>query len=140
MLDDSSQRSESVTGEARPGAARPASPKPKAHSDKLPPFPLAAAGLSVFSAIIAVAFLALWLVDANSALAVIQTLAGVCILVGLAAIVVGGLILNNNRRSDSQMPGSNWARVSVIAGLLLLGVTVILPLISALRVLVGSET
>ena len=138
MPDEFSQTSERAAVAATPEPAREQASKSQSAADKLPLLPLAAAGLSVFNGIIAVGFLALWLIDGNSALGVIQTLAGLSILLGLAAIVVGSLILNNNRRSESTMPGSNWAKVSVIAGLFLLGVTVMLPLISALQVLVGS--
>jgi len=105
---------------------------------KLPGFVVAAAGLAVFDAIIAVGYVVVWLADTRTGMAIIQTLAGVSILLGLGAIVVGSLILNSNRRTGNTMPGSPWARVSIVSGLLLLGVTVILPLISALAVLIGS--
>lgn len=100
---------------------------------------LTAAGLTVFDTMMALAFVVVWLLDRDSALAVIQALAGVAILLGLGAIVTGALVMNHNSRSSVPMPGSNWAKFSMGAGLLLLAATVMLPLISALLVLVGTD-
>lgn|GEM_PF-4985664 len=112
----------------------------KESAEKLPGFVVAAAGLAVFDTLMAAAYLFIWLGNGQAALLVIQALSGVSILLGLSAIVIGALIFNSNRRTGRTMPGTPWARAGIAAGLFLLGVTVMLPLISALSVLVGSGT
>lgn len=112
----------------------------KQSADRLPGFAVAAAGLAVFDTLMAAAYLSMWLWNGQAALMVMQTLSGTSILLGLSAIVVGSLIFNSNRRTGRTMPGTGWARGGIAAGLFLLAVTVMLPLISALSVLVGSGT
>jgi hypothetical protein len=107
--------------------------------ERMPPLALASAGLAVFDAFMAVSFLAFWSIDGRSALAMIQALTGLAILLSLGAITVGSLVLVSNKRHSIVTPGTGWANASVVAGLLLLGLTVALPLISALQVLVGGD-
>ncbi len=133
MPDESTSGIDAPT-EPPPGASAASKPQAK----KLPGFAVAAAGLAVFDTLLAIAFLFMWLGNGQAALVVIQTLAGVSILLGLSAIVISGLIFNSNRRTGKAMPGTVWARAGIAAGLFLLGVAVMLPLISALSVLVGS--
>lgn len=120
------------------GAAA-AEAKVRPEAQKLPPLPLAAAGFAVLDVLIAAAYIGMWAVQRETALAIIQAMAGLSMLLGIAPIVIGGLILNQNRRTESAMPGSSWANVSILSGLLLLAATVLLPLISALAVLVGGS-
>lgn len=132
MQEDSSKEALSSTG--GPGSDQAS----KAAKPAL--LPLIAAGLSVFDGILGLGFVSMWVIDATSAMSLIQTLAGACILLGLSAIVVGGLVLNSSSRTGNRAPGSGWARASIVSGLFLLGVTVLLPLISALSVLVGAQS
>lgn len=121
------------------GSAPGASPlKSKAAPEEtLPPLALACAGLAVFDALIAGALIVTWTMQPQMVLTIIQTMAGVSLLLGVAPIVAGGLILNHNRQNYMVQPGTSWARVGIMSGLLLLAATVMIPLISALALLVG---
>jgi hypothetical protein len=118
-------------------AGQPAASEGKASTD-LPSIVLAVAGLSVFDSIIIVVFLSLWAVNPEAMLAVIQTLAGIALLLAVAPIVIGGLVLHTNKQTGTVMPGTPWAGVGMLVGIILAGLTLLIPLLSAVRLLLGG--
>jgi hypothetical protein len=113
-------------------------PDAKEPSSDLPPMILAAAGLTVFDSIIIVVFLSLWAVNPEAMLAIIKTMAGIALLLGVAPIVIGGLILHTNKQSGTVMPGTPWAGVGILVGVMLSALTLLIPLLSAVRLLLGG--
>lgn len=106
---------------------------------KLPPLPLAAAGLTALNALLALACLGLFLWDYRAATRTIQGTAPLLALLGIAAVTVGATILVKNKRSGRAMDGSIWANPAVVAGLLIMTAAVFLPLLSALAMLVDDS-
>jgi hypothetical protein len=127
-----------------PGAFSDLQGTPSARDEKpsgdLPGMILAAAGLTVFDSIIIVVFLSLWAVNPAAMLAIIKTMAGIALLLGVAPIVVGGLILHTNKQSGKVMPGTPWAGVGMLVGIMLSVLTILIPLLSAVRLLLGNPT
>jgi hypothetical protein len=119
-------------------AGQPAAVKDDKASTDLPGIVLAVAGLSVFDSIIVVVFLSLWAVNPEAMLAIIQTLAGISLLLAVAPIVIGGLVLHTNKQSGTVMPGTPWAGVGMLVGIILAGLTLLIPLLSAVRLLMGG--
>ncbi len=107
-------------------------------SGDLPSIILAVAGLTVFDAIIIVVFLSLWAVNPAAMLAIIKTLAGIALLMGVAPIVIGGLVLHTNKQSGNIMPGTPWAGVGILVGVILSLLTILIPLLTAVRLLLGD--
>ncbi|MCB9384394.1 MAG: hypothetical protein H6509_07245 [Bryobacterales bacterium] len=105
---------------------------------KLPPLPLAAAGLASLSGLVTLASLALFLWDAAAATPIIQRAAPVMVIAGIAAVVIGSLILRKNKRTGFTMEGSQWASPAIVTGLLLMTAAVFLPLLDALSMLVDE--
>ena len=126
-----------------PGAFSDTLDTPAVESQKpggdLPSIVLAVAGLTVFDSIIIVVFLSLWAVNAAAMLAIIKTMAGIALLLGVAPIVVGGLILHTNKQNGSVMPGTPWAGVGILVGVMLSGLTILIPLLSAVSLLLGNQ-
>jgi hypothetical protein len=118
-------------------AGRPAELDEKTSSD-IPAIALASAGLSVFDAIIIVVFLSLWAVNPEAMLAIIKTMAGIALLLAVAPIVIGGLIMHTNKQTGKAMPGTPWAGVGILVGVILAGLTLLIPLLSAVRLLLGD--
>lgn len=117
----------------------PPAPAAKASAD-LPSIVLAAAGLTVFDSIIIVVFLSLWAVNPDAMLAIIKTMAGIALLLGVSPIVIGGLIMHTNKQSGTVMPGTPWAGVGILVGVMLSALTILIPLLSAVRLLLGNPT
>jgi hypothetical protein len=115
-----------------------ATPDAEKQSGDLPSIVLAAAGLTVFDAIIIVVFLSLWGVNPEAMLAIIKTMAGIALLLGVAPIVIGGLIMHTNKQTGKIMPGTPWAGVGILVGVLLSLLTILIPLLSAVRLLLGN--
>jgi hypothetical protein len=107
-------------------------------SGELPTIVLASAGLTVFDGIIIVVFLSLWGVNPEAMLAIIKTMAGLALLLGVAPIVIGGLIMHTNKQSGKIMPGTPWAGVGILVGVLLSLLTIMIPLLSAVRLLLEN--
>lgn len=118
-------------------AGQPAANEEKPSSD-LPTIVLAVAGLAVFDSIIIVVFLSLWAINPEAMLAIIKTMAGIALLLGVAPIVMGGLVLHTNKENGTVMPGTPWAGVGILVGVLLAGLTLLIPLMSAVRLLLGG--
>lgn len=118
-------------------AGQPAQSETESSTD-LPSIVLAVAGLSVFDAIIIVVFLSLWAVNPEAMLAIIKTMAGISLLLAVAPIVIGGLVLHTNKQTGTVMPGTPWAGVGILVGMILAGLTLLIPLLSAVRLLLGS--
>ena len=59
-------------------------------------------------------------------------------LLGIAPILVGGWILDRNRKSGGKLPGAAWARWAVLAGGLLTTVTILIPLTAAVSRITGG--
>lgn len=109
-------------------------------STDLPTMILAVAGLTVFDSIIIVVFLSLWAVNPVAMLAIIKTLAGIALLLSVAPIVIGGLVLHTNKESGTVMPGTPWAGVGILVGVMLASLTLLIPLMSAVRLLLGGPS
>jgi hypothetical protein len=121
-----------------PGAVPGAQLGDEKQSSELPSIILAVAGLTVFDAIIIVVFLSLWAVNDEAMLAIIKTLAGIALLLSVAPIVIGGLVLHTNKQSGTVMPGTPWAGVGILVGVMLAGLTLLIPLLAAVKVLLGG--
>jgi hypothetical protein len=107
-------------------------------AQKLPPLPLAAAGLTALNAMVTVASFALYFWDSRAATPIIQRAAPLLVLAGIAGVVAGGVMLVKNKRRGRDMDGSKWATPAVIAGLGLMVAAVFLPLLFALSMLVDE--
>ncbi len=118
-------------------AGQPAAAEEKS-GNELPTIVLALAGLTVFDSIIIVVFLSLWAINPEAMLAIIKTMAGIALLLGVAPIVTGGLVLHTNKQTGTTMPGTPWAGVGILVGVLLAGLTLLIPLMSAVRLLLGG--
>jgi hypothetical protein len=123
--------------EAPPASAPPTAVPPRAQ-DKLPPLPLAAAGLAALNGFLTVTSFALFFWDAAAATPIIQRCALMMVLAGIAGVVTGGVMLVKNKRSGFTMEGTQWANPSIIAGLLMMVAAVFLPLAFALSMLVNE--
>ena len=123
--------------EAPPASA--SSPAASAAPEKLPPLPLAAAGLTALDGLVTLASFALFVWDSNAATPIIQLAAPFLVLAGVAAVIVGGIIQVKNKRSGFTMEGAKWAAPAIIAGLLLMAAAVFLPLFYALSMLVDES-
>ena len=108
-------------------------------SGKLPPLPLAAAGLTALNGLLTLACFVLFVWNYRTATPIIQRSAPLLVFFGVAAVVVGAVILIRNKRSGRTMEGSIWANPAVVAGLLLMTASVFLPLLSALAMLVDES-
>jgi hypothetical protein len=104
----------------------------------LPSIILASAGLTVFDSIIIVVFLSLWAINPEAMLAIIKTMAGIALLLGVAPIVIGGLVMHTNKQNGTIMPGTPWAGVGILVGVMLSALTILIPLLSAVRLLLGN--
>ena len=104
----------------------------------LPPPAMAAAGFAVFDAMIALGVFWLWIVRRDDALTLLQRTSGLFALAAFAAIGVGVWIALSNRRSGRRMPGSGWAAGAIAAGLCLLAVLVLVPMVAAFSLLIDS--
>lgn len=114
------------------------SPADVGQGGDLPSIILAVAGLTVFDSIIIVVFLSLWAVNPEAMLAIIKTMAGIALLLGVAPIVIGGLVMHTNKQSGRVMPGTPWAGVGILVGIMLSALTILIPLLSAVRLLLGN--
>jgi hypothetical protein len=108
---------------------------PQYKPGEMPSTALAAAGLTVFDSILIVVFLGLWSLNPEAMLAIIKTMAGITLLLAVAPIVIGGLILHTNKQTGTVMPGTPWASVAMIVGTILGGLTLAIPLLTAVRML-----
>ena len=107
---------------------------------KLPPLPLAAAGLTALDGLLTLACLGLFVWDSQAATPIIQSSAPFLALAGAAAVIAGGIVLVKNKRSGREMDGTIWANPAIVVGLLLMTAAVFLPLLSALAMLVDEST
>ncbi len=105
----------------------------------LSPAVLIAAGLAVLDGVLALLFLALWAAQPDHLLSTLQSMAGICLLLGLAPILVGGWLLDRNRRKPGGVPGIVWARWAVLAGGVLTSVTLLIPMMAALSAITGGS-
>lgn len=124
--------------EAVQASTPPAAVSPRAQ-DKLPPLPLAAAGLAALDSLVTIASFTLFFWEATAATPILQRAAPFMVLAGIAGVVAGGIILVKNKRSGFEMPGTQWATPAIIAGLLLMVAAVFLPLVFALSMLVDES-
>ena len=99
---------------------------------------LIAAGLASLDGVLAVTLLGLWAFSPDTALSTIQAMSGLAFLLGIAPILVGGWILDRNRKSGGKLPGAAWARWAVLAGGLLTTVTILIPLTAAVSRITGG--
>jgi hypothetical protein len=118
-------------------AGRPVESGEKPSTD-IPTIALASAGLAVFDAIIVVVLLSLWAVNPEVMLAIVKTMAGILLLLAVAPIVIGGLIMHTNKQSGVVMAGTPWAGVGILVGAILASLTLVIPLLFAVRLLLGG--
>jgi hypothetical protein len=71
-------------------------------------------------------------------LAIVKTMAGILLLLAVAPIVIGGLIMHTNKQSGVVMAGTPWAGVGILVGAILASLTLVIPLLFAVRLLLGG--
>ena len=100
---------------------------------------LAAAGTAALNILLTLACIALWMMDDQMVLTGIASSNGLWILFGLAAVGLGGFIQRNQKRAG--IKGGTEAVIAttaILSGSLIMSVAVMLPLISAMRNMLGS--
>ena len=117
-------------GEPTPAAQPP--------SGKLPPLPLAAAGLTCLNGLITLACFVLFAWDSAASTPIIQSAAPLLVIAGVAGIAAGAIVLLKNKRLGREMDGTLWANPAIVVGLLMMTAAVFLPLLSALAMLVDE--
>lgn len=103
----------------------------------MPPIILAAAGLAVFDAIICLVYVVVWIVNPLTLLAIIQAMAGISLLLGVAPVVVAGVIFSKNRQTGVELPGTPFAVWAMISGTVMMTLTLAVPLVAAIQALTG---
>lgn len=105
----------------------------------MPTIVLVQAGLTVFNGVLIVVFAGLWLFGGDMLFHIMQRLAGVCLLLAMGPLVLGGLILHNNKKSPKPIPGLIYARVGVWVGVTMAMMTLIIPTLYTFRALFESS-
>ena len=102
-----------------------------AEKQPLPAGVLAAAGLAVLDGALTLILLSLWTMAPGSAVSTVHSMGGLCLLLGVAPILLGGVLLDRNRKRSDGLPGVVWVRWSVLAGALLTSVNILIPMLAA---------
>ena len=122
--------------EAENPAAPPAPPAPAtAQQQELPRLALIQAGLTVFDGVLLVVFVGLWFLAEDILFQILQRAAGFCLLLALIPIVLGGVILQKNKKAETPMPGTVFASLGMWIGVVLSMMTLLIPTIVTFRAL-----
>ena len=89
---------------------------------------------------LATILLALWTIQPSNLLSTVQSMAGLCLLLGLAPFIVGGFLLERHSKTPGGIPGINWARWSILAGALLTAVSLLIPVMAAVSTMVAPAS
>jgi hypothetical protein len=108
-------------------------------SQDMPTIALIQAGLTVFNTVLLVVFTGLWLFAGDMLFHIFQQLAGICLLLAMAPLVLGGVILHNNKKLDKPIPGTIYATVGMWVGLTMAMMALIIPTLFTFRALFKSS-
>jgi hypothetical protein len=128
----------SFGADAEEPAALPDAAAAAAKQQDLPKLTLIQAGLAVFDGVLIVVFAALWFLSEDTLFQILQRAAGFCLLLALVPIVLGGVILNKNKKADAPMPGTMYATLGMWIGVLLSMMTLLIPTVVTFRALFDS--
>jgi hypothetical protein len=122
--------------EAQNPVAPPAPATPQ--QPELPKIALIQAGLTVFDGVLLVVFVGLWFLAEDTLFQILQRAAGFCLLLALIPIVLGGVILQKNKKAETPMPGTVFASLGMWIGVVLSMMTLLIPTIVTFRALFDS--
>jgi hypothetical protein len=114
-------------------------PEAHASASDMPTIALIQAGLTVFDGVMLLVFIGLWLFAGDMLFHIFQRLAGVCLLLAMGPLVLGGIILHNNKKLDKPIPGTFYAKVGMWVGVALAMMTLIVPTLFTFRALFKSS-
>ncbi len=101
----------------------------------LPKLTLIQAGLTVFNGVMILVFTVLWFVSEDVLFQILQRAAGFCLLLALTPIVLGGVILQKNKKAGAPMPGTVYATLGMWIGVILSMMTLLIPTFVTFRAL-----
>jgi hypothetical protein len=110
-----------------------------APAQDMPTIALIQAGLTVFNGVMLVVFIGLWLFAGDMLFHIMQRLAGVCLLLAMGPLILGGIILHRNKKLDKPIPGTIYATVGVWVGVTMAMMTLIVPTLFTFRALFESS-
>jgi hypothetical protein len=113
-------------------------PKPVVDTAPLSTVALAAAGLAAFNLLFTFVCTVAWLLDEQIGLSIIDASNGLWVLLGMAAIGIGAYIQRQQKRAS--VTGGTAGTIStaaVLSGGVIMSVAVLLPLMSAIRTIIG---
>lgn len=116
----------------------PPSPAETSTSNDMATIFLVQAGLSVFNIMIAVIYIAVWMIDLSMLETGLRAGAGIALLLALTPMGLGVYLERKNRKQGTKPPGLVWAHVGVYAGAVVCTLTLMIPLIIAVRTVVGG--
>jgi hypothetical protein len=122
--------------QAQPPAAPSSASVP---GQNMPTIALVQAGLTVFDGVLLVVFTGLWLFAGDMLFQIFQRLAGVCLLLAMGPLILGSIILHNNKKLDKPIPGTIYATVGMWVGVTLAMMTLIIPTLFTFRALFTSS-
>jgi len=130
---------------SHPGQPSLQAPPPEAHGSAsapgqdMPTIVLIQAGLTVFNGVLILVFAGLWLFGGDMLFHIMQRLAGVCLLLAMGPLILGGIILHRNKKLDKPIPGTIYATVGVWVGVTMAMMTLIIPTLYTFRALFKSS-
>lgn len=116
-------------------APAPAEPVKSGGTEDIPTILLVQAGLTVFSGVIILIYLAMWMIDLTLLGSILRSGAGVAILFALAPMGLGVYIERKNRKQSTKPQGIIWAHAGVYTGAIMCTLTLIIPMIVTMRAL-----
>jgi hypothetical protein len=117
-------------------AQPPQAPSPASRpGPDMPTIALIQAGLTVFNGVLLLLFAGLWLFAGEMLFHIMQRLAGFCLLLAMGPLVLGSIILHNNKKLDRPIPGTIYATVGVWVGVTMAMMTLIIPTLFTFRAL-----
>ena len=111
----------------------PPPPQPGKESSELPMMVLIEVGLAVFDGVLVIVFAVLWKTYPDALLQLLEGRAGIALSLGAAPVILATVISRRNEKSGTEMPGSVWARVGIIAGTLMCLMTLAIPMLATIR-------
>lgn len=107
---------------------------------QLPPLVLALVGLAVVDGVVVLIMAGLWFTNFELLTRMLQGRATITMIMGLAAIILGAVVLQKNRSAGTSGPATMWANIAVAAGFGLCFITIGLPLVATLRAMMGVSS